>query len=295
MTTPLQTAAQAVIARWESPKWKDEAPTAVVIDALRKALATEQAAAAPTLTETLAAHGVKLRTEFEPKERDHVESNLHMVCERAELIAGLIRKADAWDYLNPEAKRPNVCRQAAGVLEADGKAQQVAVPQKIGDSRFESWYGETKIQQMGTKQRYREAYEAGMNEAQQGLSIDLLERLSKTLINLGYSTPEGGMEHFGARIESQLYNLCRGVDAILAQQVAVPDMFWNHDDADKLYSSISEFLNDEICNGTELAVGDIRTVQRALRLPNIDIRITSVDEDECDADYEIVEVQGAKP
>ena len=80
-----------------------------------------------------------------------------------------------------------------------------------------------------------------------------------------------------------------------AQQVAVPDMFWNHDDADKLYSSISEFLNDEICNGTELAVGDIRTIQRAVRLPNVDIRITSVDEDECDAEYEIVEAQGAKP
>ncbi len=43
MTTPLQTAAQAVIARWESPKWKDEAPTAVVIGALRKALTDEQA------------------------------------------------------------------------------------------------------------------------------------------------------------------------------------------------------------------------------------------------------------
>ena len=58
--------------------------------------------------------------------------------------------------------------------------------------------------------------------AQQVLSLDLLERLSKTLINLGYSTPEGGMEHFCARIESQLYNLCNGVDSILAQQVAVP-------------------------------------------------------------------------
>jgi hypothetical protein len=82
-----------------------------------------------------------------------------------------------------------------------------------------------------------------------------------------------------------------------AQQVAapVPDMFWNHDDADKLYSSISEFLNDEMCSGTELAIGDIRTVQRAVRLPNIDIRITSVNDDECDADYEIVEAQGAKP
>jgi len=76
----------------------------------------------------------------------------------------------------------------------------------------------------------------------------------------------------------------------LAQQVAVPvvDMFWNHDNPEKPYSSISEFLNDEMCNGTELTVGDIRTVQRALRLPNIDIRITSINEDECDADYEIV-------
>lgn len=82
-----------------------------------------------------------------------------------------------------------------------------------------------------------------------------------------------------------------------AQQIAVPvpDMFWNHDDADKLYSSISEFLNDEMCSGTELAIGDIRTVQRAVRLPNIDIRITSVNDDECDADYKIVEAQGAKP
>lgn len=61
-------------------------------------------------------------------------------------------------------------------------------------------------------------------EAQRGhnLSFDLLERLKKALINLGYSTPEGGMEHFGAQIETQLYNLCRGVDNLLAQQVAPP-------------------------------------------------------------------------
>ncbi len=43
--TPLQQAAQAVIARWDSPKWKDEAPTAVVIGALLKALTDEQAQA----------------------------------------------------------------------------------------------------------------------------------------------------------------------------------------------------------------------------------------------------------
>lgn len=81
-----------------------------------------------------------------------------------------------------------------------------------------------------------------------------------------------------------------------AQQVAVPvaDMFWNHHDAEKLYGSIPEFLNDEMCNGTPLEVGDILTVQRAVRLPNVDVRITSTNEEECDADYEIVEESNDK-
>lgn len=66
------------------------------------------------------------------------------------------------------------------------------------------------------------------------------------------------------------------------------DMFWNHDDAEKLYFSIDEFLNDEICDGTPLEVGDTRTIQCALRLPNIEIRITAVHDEECEADYEVV-------
>ena len=48
----------------------------------------------------------------------------------------------------------------------------------------------------------------------QDLSLDLLERLSKTLTRLGYATPEGGMEHFNADLANQLYNLCRAVDNI---------------------------------------------------------------------------------
>jgi len=45
--------------------------------------------------------------------------------ERAELIAQLIRKADAWDHLHPTATRPNVCRKAADMLEADAQPKQV--------------------------------------------------------------------------------------------------------------------------------------------------------------------------
>lgn len=77
-------------------------------------------------------------------------------------------------------------------------------------------------------------------------------------------------------------------------QAMEPDMFWNHDDAEKLYDSVDEFLNDEICNGTPLEVGDIRTIQCAIRLPNFDIRVTAVDDEECEAEYEVIAAINAK-
>lgn len=52
----------------------------------------------------------------------------------------------------------------------------------------------------------------------QALSLDLLERLSKTLTRLGYATPEGGMEHFNADLTNQLYNLCRAVDSLFDRE-----------------------------------------------------------------------------
>ena len=55
-------------------------------------------------------------------------------------------------------------------------------------------------------------------EPNQALSLDLLERLSKTLTRLGYATPEGGMEHFNADLANQLYNLCRAVDSLFDRE-----------------------------------------------------------------------------
>jgi hypothetical protein len=48
-----------------------------------------------------------------------------------------------------------------------------------------------------------------------GITVDLLEKLKATLTRLGYATPEGGLEQFGARLSIQLYNLCRAVDGLL--------------------------------------------------------------------------------
>lgn len=69
----------------------------------------------------------------------------------------------------------------------------------------------------------------------------------------------------------------------------VPNMFWNADDSEKMHTSISEFLNDEICNGTPLEVGAIFTIQQAKRLPDIRIKVTSIDDNECEADYEVID------
>ena len=67
-----------------------------------------------------------------------------------------------------------------------------------------------------------------------------------------------------------------------------PDMFWNQDDAETPYDSIEEFLNDEICNGY-LEMGAEFTLLQAKRFPSVKIKVTSIDWNECEAEYEIIE------
>lgn len=67
-----------------------------------------------------------------------------------------------------------------------------------------------------------------------------------------------------------------------------PDMFWNQDDAETPYDSIEEFLNHEICNGY-LEVGAVFTLLQAKRFPSVKIKVTSIDEYEFEAEYEIIE------
>ena len=74
----------------------------------------------------------------------------------------------------------------------------------------------------------------------------------------------------------------------LAAKLATPDMFWNADDAEQMHHSIDEFLNDEICNGV-CEVGGEFEIQRAVRLPNIKIKVTAIDDESCEAEYEVID------
>lgn len=71
-----------------------------------------------------------------------------------------------------------------------------------------------------------------------------------------------------------------------------PDMFWNNADPERQHGSIEEFLNDEICQGQPVEVGAVYTIQQAKRLPNVQIKVTSIDEESCEAEYEVLSAHG---
>ena len=88
------------------------------VTAAREYLATDSDL---TLTEALAQQGIKLRTEFEPKQRDS-ELAAEPRGERAELIA---RLAKQWAELDPVDPYRADIGKAADMLEADAQPKQV--------------------------------------------------------------------------------------------------------------------------------------------------------------------------
>lgn len=65
------------------------------------------------------------------------------------------------------------------------------------------------------------------------------------------------------------------------------DMFWNNDDPERCADSIHEVLEREWQDGI-LQVGDIRTIQQAMKLPNVRVIVTSADGDEDGFDYDLI-------
>ena len=55
-------------------------------------------------------------------------------------------------------------------------------------------------------------------------------------------------------------------------------MFWDVEDPERCYSTLHDAVVDTASNET-LSVGDVVELQQAIQLPNIRVRITSVDDD----------------
>ena len=108
-----------------------------------------------------------------------------------------------------------------------------------------------------------------------------------------YATARGevGNEHFSHEclaLREQIRTKLLGEQASKRVALTDADMVWNREDAEKPHDSISCFLNDEICNGY-LEVGATFEMMQAKRLPNVIIRVTSIDEENCEAEYEVIE------
>ena len=56
------------------------------------------------------------------------------------------------------------------------------------------------------------------------------------------------------------------------------DMFWNAEDPERCYRTLHDAVVETASNET-LSVGDVVELQQAIQLPNIRVRITSVDDD----------------
>ena len=81
--------------------------------------------------------------------------------------------------------------------------------------------------------------------------------------------------------------------ATRAQAVSLPaepeaDMFWNYDDPEQQHGSIEEFLNEEICQTGMVEVGAEFTILRAYKLPRIKVRVTAIDEESSEAEFEVI-------
>ena len=106
-----------------------------------------------------------------------------------------------------------------------------------------------------------------------------------------------------ARPESMAVGLMRAEIATLtaerdalrkdAGRRALPDMVWDHDDAERCHGSIDEILNDTWNNGS-LEIGAEFTVQQAIRLPNIKVRVTAIDEENGEIAYEEIDAAMTK-
>lgn len=91
--------------------------------------------------------------------------------------------------------------------------------------------------------------------------------------------------------DAEIEALRKKIDTLRAQQDAdkvdaEPDMFWNADNPEQCQSSIHNLLVEIQCDRS-LHVGNIVEVQRAMRLPNISVRITTVDDDG-DLEFKII-------
>lgn len=204
MTTPLQQAAQAVINQFIDDGW-----ASTLMQELRKALDAE-----------LHVPEISFGNIVEPVAHFNMAINETVGCIAYEYEKHNLKSGTPL-YLHPpqpqlrecwyESDELKVCRKC-GQLHDKAIPPQKAKPKtmvdvqemciaalqrderaKVGDSRFEGWYSELNQAGKGSKQIAREAYEAGLNEAdaQQAKQVPMTDNEIAMIAQLTQSAEPG--------------------------------------------------------------------------------------------------------
>lgn len=138
-----------------------------------------------------------------------------------------------------------------------------------------------------------DAWRARAALAQQDAMLD--SRIAADMAAIVETLDEGEWaEHIaktdlGQRLEHHITQLV-GKQQDAEKVDAEPDMFWDDDDPERCQDSIHNVLVEVQCN-RDLSVGDVVEVQRAIRLPNVSVRITAVEDEDGsgDLEYEVID------
>ena len=123
----------------------------------------------------------------------------------------------------------------------------------------------------------------------QGEPVALTERKIGDCIDKTNRESQYGHHHFGWSKDLAANIIAALQSSADVRDVSKPDMFWNNDDPEKQFDSIDEMLNDLLNQGAEPEVGSVFEVQRGIRLPNIKVIVTSVDENAGEFEYEEID------
>lgn len=124
--------------------------------------------------------------------------------------------------------------------------------------------------------------------ADYALSSALLQMKGLYALMIKYKVPHAEAANSAAHVESSIRTLHRIASAPVQADAQDADMFWNDDDPETCGECIQEIIDREYGDGT-VRIGDTMTIQQAIRLQNIQVRVIAAKDDPDSWDYEIID------
>lgn len=194
----------------------------------------------------------------------------------------------AWDCIDPQDIIDAVIKLSAPVTPA---AEQLSFAQGIEPTLFD---GYSVYNALSEKAKARTSAHNVADVLDAAVRVIRAERAATPpaqdareappLPSATYSTNTFGSVYTA----EQMREYARAAIALSKQDSGDADMFWDADDPEQCAESVHEVIDREYGNGS-VNIGDTMTIQRAAKLPNIQVRIVAAEDDADDWDYEVID------